>query len=99
MTPATSYAVNVNNHTTSDPRFDMRLTEKFDDDDATSVGWTWVAATLIAGSLIVSGYLDDESANPSSPAAKVEKYASNTATAPTTSMPVKSADVDRDKGY
>ena len=99
MTPATSYVINDNRHATSDPRFDMRLTEKFDDEEATSVGWTWVAATLIAGSLIVSGYLDDESANPSRPAAKVQKYAANTATAPSTAMSTKSADVGRDKGY
>ena len=99
MSPATSYAINDSLHATSDPRFDMRLTEKFDDGEATSVGWSWVAATLIAGSLIVSGYLDDESANPSRPAAKVQKYAANTATAPSTAMSTKSADVGRDKGY
>ena len=98
MSPATSYVIN-DSHATSDPRFDMRLTEKFDDEEATSVGWTWVAATLIAGSLIVSGYLDDESANPSRPAAKVQKYAANTATAPSTDMSTKNADAGRDKGY
>ena len=99
MTPATSDIFKVNLQTTAAPRFDMRLTEKFDDEEATSVGWTWVAATLIAGSLIVSGYLDDESANPSRPAAKVQKYAANTATAPSTAMSTKNADVGRDKGY
>ncbi len=99
MTPATRYVINVNRHSTSDPRFDMRLTEKFDDEEATSIGWTWVAATLIAGSLIVSGYLDEESANPSRPSDKVEKYAANTATAVPTGVSTKSADVGRDKGY
>ena len=99
MTPASSYVFEVNRHATSDPRFDMRLTEKFDDEEATNVGWTWVAAILIAGSLIVSGYLDQESTNLSKPVVKVEKYASNTATAPTTGMQVKSAEVSRDKGY
>ena len=99
MTPATSDIFKVNRQTTSAPQFDFRRTEKFDDEDATNVGWTWVAATLIAGSLIVSGYLDDESANPSRPAAKVQKYAANTATAPSTAMSTKSADVGRDKGY
>lgn len=99
MTPAASYVIDVNRHATSDPRFDMRLTEKFDDGEATSVGWSWVAATLIAGSLIVSGYLDAESANPSRPAASVDKYAANTATAPSTGVSTKSADVARDKGY
>jgi len=99
MTPATSYIVNVNRQATSDPRFDMRLTEKFDDEEATSVGWTWVAAVLIAGSLIVSGYLDAESANTGGTTAKVEKYASSKTAAPTTGMPVQSANVGRDKGY
>ena len=36
---------------TSDARFDMRLTENFDD-DASSTGWTWVAAILIAAAVL-----------------------------------------------
>jgi len=63
MNLATNHASPENKVATSDARFDMRLTENFDDDDdATSSGWTWVAAILIAGVLIVSGYLDQETA-------------------------------------
>ena len=64
MNLATNYASSENKVATSDARFDMRLTDKFDDDDdSTGSGWTWVAAILIAGVLIVSGYLDQETAN------------------------------------
>lgn len=66
MNAGTRFVANVNriatNVPTSDPRFDMRLTEKFEDDDAASTGWTWVAAVLIGGVIIVSGYLEQESA-------------------------------------
>ena len=65
MNAATRYVANVNhvaaNVPTSDPRFDMRLTEKFEDDESDHNGWTWVAAMLIGGVLIVSGYLEQES--------------------------------------
>ncbi|MEO8384312.1 MAG: hypothetical protein ABI583_03645 [Betaproteobacteria bacterium] len=99
MTLATCNDVNINRQTTSDPRFDMRLSEKFVDEDASSVGWTWVAAILIAGTLIVSGYLDQESAlsNLRTTATGSEKYAANSANAQSTR--VTGADVDRDKGY
>ena len=64
MNAATRYVANVNNIAanvpTSDPRFDMRLTEKFEDDESDHSGWTWVAAILIGGVLIVSGYLEQE---------------------------------------
>ena len=63
MNLATNHASPENKVATSDARFDMRLTDKFDDDDSTGSGWTWVAAILIAGVLIVSGYLDQETAN------------------------------------
>ena len=101
MIPAASYVVNENHQATSDPRFDMRLTEKFDNDDTASVGWTWLAAILIAGTLIVSGYLDQESANTGEQTvvASGDKYASNAPTGQTTRMTVPSADVGRDKGY
>ena len=84
MSPATSFVVNVNRNATSDVRFDMRLTNQFDDEAATNAGWTWVAAILIAGTLIVSGYLDQESANPRGPsvAATADKYAVKKPTSP-----------------
>ena len=65
MNAATRYVANVNhvaaNVPTSDPRFDMRLTEKFEDDESDHSGWTWVAGILIGGVLIVSGYLEQDS--------------------------------------
>lgn len=65
MNAATRYVANVEhvatNVRTSDPRFDMRLTEKFEVDESEHNGWTWVAAILIGGVLIVSGYLEQES--------------------------------------
>ena len=99
MTPATSYDVNANCQNTSDPRFDMRLTEKFDDEGASNVGWTWVAAILIAGTLIVSGYLDQETTDPTgrTVANSGENYAVNTANAQTTRTI--GTDVGREKGY
>ncbi len=45
----------------SDPRFDMRMTGKLDDESALRSSWIWVAALLLAGMFIVSGYMDDES--------------------------------------
>ena len=101
MPPATSFVTTGNCQATSDPRFDMRLTEKFDDDDATSVGWAWVAAILIAGTLIVSGYLDQASANTSGQtvAASGDKYANNTADAQTTYVNVRGTELGHNKGY
>ena len=86
---------------TSDARFDMRLTEKFDDDDASSAGWTWVAAILIGGVLIVSGYLDQESVNAGSAAASAvgQRYASNTSATPAGAEVVNRSGHRSDKGY
>lgn len=66
---------------TSDARFDMRMTENFDDDDASSSGWPWVAAILFAGMLIASAYLDQESGNLVGVTSAVAgvRYAANTA--------------------
>lgn len=65
MNAGIRFVANINrvsaNVPTSDPRLDMRLTEKFDDDELDSTGWTWVAAILIGVVLIVSGYLVQES--------------------------------------
>ncbi|MCY7388284.1 MAG: hypothetical protein LH481_09515 [Burkholderiales bacterium] len=67
MNAGTRFVANVNRISTSvptsDARFDMRLTEKFDDEESDDKGWTWVAAILIGGVLIASGYLEQESAN------------------------------------
>lgn len=100
MTSGTNCATPKNQVATSDARFDMRLTENFDDDDVSSSGWTWVAAILIAGVLIVSGYLDQEAGNiEGATSSKVgERYASNASAG----QPV--ADTNRlvhraDKGY
>ncbi len=99
MSYGTNYATPENQVATSDARFDMRLTENFDD-DASSTGWTWVAAILIAGVLIVSGYLDQEAGNTAGTRTSTagERYASNVSTR----QPV--ADANRlvqraDKGY
>lgn len=99
MNSGTNYAAPENQVVTSDARFDMRLTENFDD-DASSTGWTWVAAILIAGVLIVSGYLDQEAGNIEGTRTSTvgERYASNASAR----QPV--ADANRlvqrpDKGY
>jgi hypothetical protein len=65
----------------SDPRFDMRGTGQFDDDDAPSTGWTWVAAIMIAAMFIVSGFLDEESRNTdgATAAGVTNSYAARTA--------------------
>ena len=78
MSSGTNYASAENQVATSDARFDMRLTENFDD-DASGTGWTWVAAILIAGVLIVSGYLDQEAGiiEGKSTSTVGERYASN----------------------
>lgn len=101
MNLATNHASPENKVATSDARFDMRLTEKFDDDDdATSSGWTWVAAILIAGVLIVSGYLDQESASIQSSSSVISANYASSSSAPQTMV----ADANRpahrlDKGY
>ena len=86
---------------TSDARFDMRLTEKFDDDDASSAGWTWVAAVLIGGVLIVSGYLDQESANDAGITATTvgQRYAAHPSASQTVIADATRTDRRTDKGY
>ena len=84
---------------TSDARFDMRLTEKFDDADQTSAGWTWVAAILIAGVLIVSGYLDQEAGSLATASAPGERYAVNTSPSQTVVAAANQAERRSDKGY
>ena len=100
MNLATNYASSENKVATSDPRFDMRMTEKFDDDDSTGSGWTWVAAILIAGVLIVSGYLDQETASIQSSSSVISAHYASSSSAPQTMV----ADANRpahrlDKGY
>ena len=84
MRPGTDYVTPENRVSTSDPRFDMRLNEKFDDDDASDSAWTWVTAILIAGVLIVSGYLDQETGSSDRVSATTggEIYAANTPAPP-----------------
>ena len=101
MSDGTDYVSPENRVATSDPRFDMRLTENFDD-DTSSNGWTWVAAILLAGVLIVSGYLDQESGiidGASSVSAVGERYASNTSAPRTGVADTHRADKRSDKGY
>ena len=100
MNLATNYASSENKVATSDPRFDMRMTEKFDDDDSTGSGWTWVAAILIAGVLIVSGYLDQETASIQPSSSVISANYASSSSAPQTMV----ADANRpahrlDKGY
>ena len=86
---------------TSDARFDMRLTENFDDEDAASSGWPWVAAILFAGMLIASAYLDQESGNPVGATSAVagERYAANTAAPLTGAADARGPDAQSSKGY
>lgn len=65
----------------SDPRFDMRMTGKLDDENALRTSWPWAAALLIAGMFIVSGYMDEESRRVDAKLASrlAETYTSNTA--------------------
>lgn len=60
MQPKTSSTTNSHRSQLNDQSFDLRLSEPFDDDDSASSRWTWVAAALISGALIASGYLDRE---------------------------------------
>ena len=102
MSLGTNYVSPENRVATSDARFDMRLTEKFDDDDgASGSGWIWVGAILLAGVLIVSGYLDQESANieGTASAAGGVSYASDTSPRQTVVASAKSAERRSDKGY
>ncbi len=101
MNAATCNDTRDNHAATSDARFDMRLTEKFDDDDASSAGWTWVAAILIGGVLIVSGYLDQESANVAGITATTvgQRYAAHPSASQTVIADATRTDRRADKGY
>ena len=101
MRPGTDYVSPENRVATSDARFDMRLTENFDDDAATSGGWTWIAAILIAGTLIVSGYLDQEPANfgGDAPSRVAERHAANTTASQTVVANANTVDARSFKGY
>ena len=101
MAAATKYVTAENRVATSDPRFDMRMTNNFDDDDAPGSGWAWVGAILVAGVLIVSGYLDQESINAGSVAASAvdQRYASNTSATPAGAEVVNRSGHRSDKGY
>ena len=101
MNAETNNAVPDNHAATSDARFDMRLTEKFDDGEHSGSGWMWVGALMFAGVLVVSGYLDQESPRPeqaSSPALS-EKVASNKVGTQNMAADTKRADHRSDKGY
>ena len=101
MNAATCNDTPDNHAATRDARFDMRLTEKFDDDDASSAGWTWVAAILIGGVLIVSGYLDQESANDAGTTATAvgQRYAANTSAPQAALAGATRTERRADKGY
>ena len=83
MSPGPDLATLETRVATSDARFDMRLTENFEDADQTSAGWSWVAAILIAGVLIVSGYLDQEAGSIATASAGRERHAMNTSSSQT----------------
>ena len=100
MSLGTDYVTPENRVATSDASFDARFTEDYDDDAASSA-WTWVTALLIAGTLIVSGYLDQESVNFTSPAASAvaDRHVSNTAAPQTVAKSLVSAEQRLVKGY
>ncbi len=85
----------------SDPRFDMRMTGKFDDESALSTSWTWVAATLIAAMFIVSGFMDEESRRVERTTGSVsaDTHASNIALPSTRVATSNSKDPGSAKGY
>lgn len=99
MSPGSDFATPDTRVATSDARFDMRLTENFYDADQTSAGWTWVAAILIAGVLIVSGYLDQEGGSLATASAAGESYAVNTSSSQTVVAAAKQTERQSDKGY
>ena len=105
MNAVTRYVGNVNhvaaNAPTSDPRFDMRLTEKFEDDDSDHGGWTWVAGILIGGVLIVSGYLEQESTSIDRASTHVseQKYGTNKTASQHVAVDTVRADPRAVKGY
>ena len=86
---------------TSDARYDMRITENFDDDDASSSRWPWVAAILFAGMLIASAFLDQESGNTAGATSSVasEKYADSTASPLTGVAVAQRPDAQSSKGH
>jgi hypothetical protein len=85
----------------SDPRFDMRMTENFGDGDEGSTGWTWIVAILIAGVLIISGYLDQESGDfdASTASGSVQTYVASTTAPATLVAAINSTDHRATKGY
>jgi hypothetical protein len=85
----------------SDPRFDMRMTENFGDDNEGGTGWVWVAAILIAGALIVSGFLDQESRDFDGNTASrtVQSYPTSAKVPATVLATVNSMDHRSTKGY
>ena len=105
MNAATRYVANVNplaaNAPTSDPRFDMRLTEKFENDESDHSGWTWVAGILIGGVLIVSGYLEQEPTNIDRASTHVseQKYGTNKTTSQYVAVDTVRADPRAVTGY
>lgn len=101
MSLGTNYVTTENQVATSDARFDMRLTGKFDNEDASASGWAWVAAILVAGTLIVSGYLDQESGNlqTSANTGVVQTYASSTSARQTVIADANRPAHRLDKGY
>ena len=105
MNAATRYVAKVNNVAanvpTSDPRFDMRLTEKFGDDESDRSGWTWVAGILIGGVLIVSGYLEQGSTSIDRASTHVseQKYGTNKTTSQYVAVDTVRADPRAVTGY
>ncbi len=101
MNAETNHAAPDNLAATSDARFDMRLTEKFDDGENSGSGWMWVGALMFAGVLIVAGYLDPESPRPeqASTQALNERVALNDPASQAVAADAKRTDHRADKGY
>ena len=101
MNAETNHAAPDNYSAISDARFDMRLTEKFDDGEHSGSGWMWVGALMFAGVLIVSGYLDQESPRPeeASSLARHERVALKNPETQTMTKDTKRPDHRSDKGY
>ena len=101
MQPETNFMTNSHRAHLNDQSFDLHLSESFDDDDAASTGWTWVAAVLIGGALIVSGYLDQEAQSfERGTASAVERRGGSYATASLAAPKVPNQTTQRvDKGY
>ena len=100
MQPETNFTTNSHRAQLNDQSFDLHLSESFDD-DAASTGWTWVAAVLIGGALIVSGYLDQEAQSfERGTASAVERRGGSYATASLAAPKVPNQTTQRvDKGY